>query len=125
MRKSTAFFVLLIAFTSDAQNQLGKLTVEKIMRDPKWIGTSPANVSWSFDSKYIYFNWNPEKAITDSLYYITKENLVPQKTNYQQRQAILRNRDSTYNSNRSAYVYDKDGDIFMGDVKTGKERRIT
>jgi dipeptidyl aminopeptidase/acylaminoacyl peptidase len=125
MRKSIIFFSLLIAVRCTAQNQLGKLTVEKIMRDPKWIGTSPANVSWSFDSKYIYFNWNPEKAITDSLYYITKENLVPQKTNYQLRQSILRNRDITYNSNHTAYVYDKDGDIFMGDIKTGKERRIT
>ncbi|MEP6747192.1 MAG: alpha/beta fold hydrolase [Bacteroidota bacterium] len=125
MRKLISFFSLLITLAGTAQNQLGKLTVEKIMRDPKWMGTSPANVTWSYDSKYIYFNWNPEKAITDSLYYISKENLAPQKTNYQQRQSILRNRDITYNSNRTGYVYDKDGDIFMADTKTGKERRIT
>ncbi|MEO5682348.1 MAG: alpha/beta fold hydrolase [Chitinophagaceae bacterium] len=125
MRKISCFIVLFSTVTGFAQNQLGKLTVEKIMRDPKWMGTSPANVSWSHDSRYVYFNWNPEKAITDSLYFISKENLVPQKTNYQQRQSILRNRDITYNSNRSSYVYDKDGDIFMADTKTGTARRIT
>ena len=125
MRKLIIFFALLAAINCAAQTQLGKLTVEKIMRDPKWMGTSPANVSWSYDSKYIYFNWNPEKAITDSLYFISKENPVPQKTSYQQRQLILRARDITYNSNRSSFVYDKDGDIFIADAKTGKERRIT
>ena len=125
MKKLMTVFAWLMVLAANAQNQLGKLTVEKIMRDPEWMGTSPANISWSYDSKYIYFNWNPEKAITDSLYYVSKENLVPQKTSYQQRQSLLRKRDITYNSNRTVYVYDKDGDIFMADAKTGKERRIT
>ncbi|UCC44383.1 MAG: hypothetical protein JSU65_00175, partial [Candidatus Zixiibacteriota bacterium] len=39
-----------------------ELTVEKIMRDPKWIGESPDWISWSEDSKSIYFWWNPENA---------------------------------------------------------------
>jgi dipeptidyl aminopeptidase/acylaminoacyl peptidase len=125
MKKLMAVPALFIVLTGAAQNQLGKLTVEKIMRDPKWMGTSPANVSWSYDNKYIYFNWNPEKAITDSLYYVSRENPVPQKTSYLQRQSILRGRDISYNSNHSSYVYDRDGDIFMADAKTGKERRIT
>ncbi|MEO6313670.1 MAG: alpha/beta fold hydrolase [Chitinophagaceae bacterium] len=125
MRKITCFILLINTLTGVAQNQPGVLTVQKIMRDPKWIGTSPANISWSHDSKNIYFNWNPEKAITDSLYYITRENLVPQKISYLQLQSILRDGDITYNSNRSSYVYDKDGDIFMADTKTSKERRVT
>jgi len=116
---------MLVSIPCIAQTQLGKLTVEKIMRDPKWIGSSPSNVSWSYDSKYVYFNWNPEKAIADSLYYISGLNPVPQKTSYQQRQSLLRARDITYNSNRTNFVYDRDGDIFFADAKTGKERRIT
>ena len=120
-----AFFTILGAIHTTAQNQPGRLTVEKIMRDPKWMGTSPANPRWSHDSKYIYFNWNPEQAVTDSLYFITKDNLQPQKSNYQQRQSIIRSRDIAYNTTRSSFVYDKDGDIFLTDVKTGKEKRIT
>jgi dipeptidyl aminopeptidase/acylaminoacyl peptidase len=125
MRTLMAFFAILAAISVTAQNQPGQLTVEKIMRDPKWMGASPANLSWSHDSRYIYFNWNPEQAVTDSLYYITKENLQPQKTSYPQRQSIIRNRDITYNNNRSSFVYDKDGDIFLVETKTGKEKRIT
>ncbi len=125
MRKFSCSFLLLVTITGFAQTQLGKLTVEKIMRDPKWIGTSPSNVSWSFDSKYIYFSWNPEKALTDSVYFISKENINPQKTSYRQRQDLLEERDVIYNSSRTSYVYDKDGDIFIADSKTGKERRIT
>ena len=125
MRKSVVFFAMLVSASCIAQTQLDKLTVEKIMRDPKWIGTSPSNVNWSYDSKYIYFNWNPEKAIADSLYYISNAHLVPQKASYQQKQSLLRPDDITYNSNRTNFVYDKEGDIFFADTKTGKERRIT
>jgi dipeptidyl aminopeptidase/acylaminoacyl peptidase len=125
MRKSIIFLAVLASPPCMAQTQLGKLTVEKIMRDPKWIGTSPSGINWSYDSRYVYFNWNPEKTNTDSLYYISRENLVPQKTGYQQRLSLLRARDVTYNSNRTSFVYDKEGDIFFADARTGKERRIT
>ena len=37
------FFLLLIGASVEAQ-QLAPLTVEKIMRDPKWIGVAPSNV---------------------------------------------------------------------------------
>ncbi len=126
MRKTICIAALSLALASTyAQNQLGKLTVEKIMRDPKWMGTSPTNINWSYDSKYIYFNWNPEKALTDSLYYISKENTVPQKTTYSQREEKTNERNIVYNTSHNYFVYDKDGDIFMTDVKTGKEKRIT
>ena len=125
MKKLTGLLTIIVTMNAIAQNNLGTLTVEKIMRDPKWIGSSPANISWSNDSRYVYFNWNPDKATNDSLYYISRDNIVPQKTSYSQRQAILRPRDISYNSSRSSYTYDKDGDIFLADTKTGKVRRIT
>jgi hypothetical protein len=46
----TAFFVFALQMQVFAQ-----LTVEKIMRDPVWIGISPSEVRWSEDSKQIYF----------------------------------------------------------------------
>ena len=57
-----------------------ELTVEKIMRHPKWIGIAPNNVFWSPDSKTLNFYWNPEGALSDSLYSITLQNSVPRKT---------------------------------------------
>src|SRR5829696_2440546 len=54
-----------------AQKTLAPLTVEKIMRDQDWIGTSPSNPYWSADGRYLFFQWNPVNALSDSLYYIT------------------------------------------------------
>ena len=71
-------FCLFIITTTIAQ-QTGPLTVAKIMRDPKWIGTSPSSPNWSQDSKTLYFLWNPGKAPSDSLYYISNNNLTPIK----------------------------------------------
>ena len=72
--------LLLLFVTSTAWGQqLNELTVEKIMRNPKWMGVSPSDVSWSEDSKTIYFNWNPTHAAGDSLYAITLSNKVPAK----------------------------------------------
>ncbi|MCD8540423.1 MAG: hypothetical protein LRY55_12140 [Leadbetterella sp.] len=65
MRKLFTLTVLVL-FSTLAHAQL---TVEKIMEDPaKWIGTSPGGISWSEDSRTVYFNWNPEKNRADSLY---------------------------------------------------------
>src|SRR6201999_2325784 len=101
------------------------LTVEKIMRDPKWIGTSPSNVHWSNDGKYLFFNWNPEKALSDSQYYITRENLTPVKADFHTRETILTANNVEYNIARTAYTYAKYGDIFFVDTKSGKLKRVT
>ncbi len=108
-----------------SQNNLGKLTVEKIMRDPKLIGTSPSGTFWSFDSKTLYFLWNPEKNLSDSVYYITKENKTPVKATPAQKVFVLTDNSINYNIERTAYVYSKEADIFFTDVKTGKTKRIT
>jgi hypothetical protein len=43
------------------------LSVDYIMRDPKWMGTFPTAHFWSSTSKQIYFNYNPEQNLADSL----------------------------------------------------------
>jgi len=102
-----------------------KLTVEKIMRDPKWIGSSPSDPFWSQDGKYLFFKWNPGKAPDDSLYYITREDHHPQKAPYSLLRSIVNNDNVSYNNTHTAGVFTRDGDIFMLDTKTGKEKRIT
>ncbi len=115
---------LLISFTSFGQ-KLNKLTVEKIMRDPKWIGTSPSNPSWSIDGKTLYFYWNPEKATSDSLYFISLDNKKPQKATTQQKRTLVTADDITYNSNKTAYVYVKDGDVFYTELKPVRTKLVT
>src|SRR6187401_2246290 len=118
MLKLTSFlFFVFFFFQSFGQQKLDKLTVEKIMRDPNWIGTSPSNIQWSNDGKSIYFNWNHENAVADSIYYITLNNKVPTKATPAETQAFRTTGNFTYNLSRSAYVFAKDGDIFYTEIK--------
>jgi len=125
LKLTSSLFFVFILFQSFGQQRLDKLTVEKIMRDPNWIGTSPSNVQWSNDGKNIYFNWNPEKALADSLYYITLSNKTPVKVTPAEIRVVRATGNNVYNTSRSAYVLAKDGDIFYTELKTGKTKRIT
>ena len=125
MPKLFAFVFLLFSLTIClAQQKLDKLTVEKIMRDPKWIGTSPSNVYWGADGNSLYFNWNPDNLSSDSVYFITLTNHNPVKASVEQKQNIIPVYSTTWNQNRTACVFTKDGDVFFKDIKTGNTKRI-
>jgi dipeptidyl aminopeptidase/acylaminoacyl peptidase len=126
MPKPLAFaFLFFISVTVASQPSLGKLTVDKIMRDPKWMGTSPSSPQWSADGQYLYFSWNPGKDIADSVYYITIANKTPVKATPEMTQSFTGTGNWIYNLARTAYVYTKESDIFYVDIKTGRTRRIT
>ena len=125
MPKLFAFVFLLFSLTIClAQQKLDKLTVEKIMRDPKWIGTSPSNIYWGADGNSLYFNWNPDNLSSDSVYFITLTNHNPVKASVEQKQNIIPVYSTTWNQNRTACVFTKDGDVFFKDIKTGNTKRI-
>ena len=126
MLKFSAFLFLLLPVLSFAQpKNNSSLTIENIMRDPKWIGTSPANPFWGAEGQTLYFDWNPEKASSDSLYYITLKNKNPQKASVNQKQNVLRHNSLTFNNSRTAYVYSENGDIFYKEIKSNKLHQIT
>jgi dipeptidyl aminopeptidase/acylaminoacyl peptidase len=125
MFKLTAFLFLFIPAICFCQPKLDSLTVEKIMRDPKWIGTSPSNPFWNADGTKLYFAWNPENAPSDSLYYISLENKIPVKATVSEKQNVINANDIVYNLKRTAYVFEKDGDIFFKEIKPVKTFRIT
>lgn len=115
--------LMLVMGVAQAQS-VGELTVEKIMRDPKWIGTAPTGINWSADGKTIYFNWNPDQAPADSLYKITLQNRVPQKVSKKERLS-LPSSFGTYNKSFSKMVYEKNGDLFLLDIPSGKVTQLT
>ncbi|AEV96731.1 peptidase S9 [Niastella koreensis] len=123
MRK--LLFLLVTQSTLITYGQLSPLTVEKIMRDPKWMGTSPSNLQWTADGKYLLFNWNPEKAAADSLYYITPAVTAPQKTTGAFRNTAIADVQVRYNAQRDQYVYAYENDIYLINIKTGARRRVT
>ncbi|MCA0397993.1 MAG: prolyl oligopeptidase family serine peptidase [Bacteroidetes bacterium] len=117
------YSLLLLFAAGIAAAQTPKLTVGYIMRDPKWMGSSPSNPFWGIDNK-LYFNWNPEKAISDSLYYINAAG-KPQKVSPTERQGLVNYADIEFNKSRTAYVYILNDDVWYRDTKKTAAIRVT
>jgi dipeptidyl aminopeptidase/acylaminoacyl peptidase len=118
-------YLYLFLFTCvPAFGQLAPLTVEKIMRDPKWIGTAPSNIFWGEDSKSVFFQWNPDKNKGDSLYSISISNRSPQKVGPAMRRS-LPTQGGSYSKTGARKVFEKNGDLFLLDIPTSKSTQIT
>jgi dipeptidyl aminopeptidase/acylaminoacyl peptidase len=125
MKPSLLLLLIIISIPVFSQQKTNQLTVEKIMRDPKWMGTSPSAQQWSQDGQYLYFRWNPDNAPADSLYYISLTNKTPSKAGTRETQDLNSTGNFIYNNARTAYTFSKDGDVFYTDKKTNKTKRIT
>ncbi|WP_113638145.1 S9 family peptidase [Nubsella zeaxanthinifaciens] len=121
--KKLSFLLLLFGATASAQ-QLAPLTVQKIMRDPKWMGTSPEGYRWSADSKTIYFNWNPEGKDKAGLYKVsvTDQKVNKAETDEPENSAPI---NYAYNINKTMGLLEKSGDIYLTNFKSKKEIRLT
>lgn len=101
-----------------------QLTVDYIMRDPKWLGAFPQNPHWSDDSKTFYFNWNPEGNPADSLYAVARTGGAPRKIS-PQAQRRLPAVGGSYSRDYAQKVFERDGDIFILNIKTGALMQVT
>ncbi|GAB3640897.1 prolyl oligopeptidase family serine peptidase [Spirosoma arcticum] len=104
------------------------------MQDPKvWIGTSPTSPFWSDDSRTLYFNWNPDKATSDSLYKVTfttgrSKTLIassPTKVSPIERRGLPTAPLGAYNRTYTQRLFERQGDLFLLDVKSGSTRQLT
>ena len=121
MNRILLLLLSLVTLTAYAQQDL---TVEKIMRNPKWIGVAPSNLVWSADSRSVYFHWNPINATSDSLYKITLDNRMPLKVQKQERR-MLPNAPYQFNKTRTKALFEKYGDIYLYDVGSKTATQIT
>lgn len=65
--------ILLIAvFALFSQVIFSQLKLEDIMKGNEFVGNLPSNHHWSWDSKTIYFDWNPMNELGNSNYYWSK-----------------------------------------------------
>jgi dipeptidyl aminopeptidase/acylaminoacyl peptidase len=116
--------ILLVSCSHSFAQKLETLTVEKIMRDPKWIGTSPSNIRWSDDSKKVYFNWAPVAADETAYYNITTNDTKPQKVSIEERKA-LSSANGRWNKQHTIKLFEKNGDIFLSDIAKGSITQLT
>ncbi|MDN3581739.1 S9 family peptidase [Mucilaginibacter flavus] len=118
------FTLLLIAGAANANAQkLDTLTIEKIMRDPKWIGTSPSEIRWSDDSKKALFKWNNDKTGPDALFAITPGSSKPEKVSVEDQRNLTGN--GSWNKKHTQKVFEKNGDLYLEDLKTNKTTQLT
>jgi dipeptidyl aminopeptidase/acylaminoacyl peptidase len=131
MKRTLSILLFIIgscsfALNANAQNeQNASLTVEKIMKDIKWIGSSPSNISWTWDSKAIIFSWNPDKNIADSFYIYKLNGKQPEKLNYNEALKQKAIASGKYNKNYTQITYGYKGDIYLFNVSTGLSTPIT
>jgi dipeptidyl aminopeptidase/acylaminoacyl peptidase len=95
------------------------LSVDYIMRDPKWMGTFPSAHFWSSTSKQIFFNYNPEKNLADSLYKIDAvAGAKPIKVSVQEERTLKK--EEIYSADESLKLLKKGNQVLLQDVKKGK-----
>ena len=120
MKKLFLILFLLGSLGAVAQ-QLGPLTVEKIMRDPKWMGVSPSNVQWRPDGRALYFNWNPEMKDRDAVYVISPVNQIPKVASTAEKISLNRN-NLNYIKSRTKVLFERNGDLVLHDLLKNTEK---
>ncbi|MFD1166848.1 prolyl oligopeptidase family serine peptidase [Sphingobacterium daejeonense] len=114
---------LCIAPIGTSFAQLSPLTVEKIMRDPKWMGTSPSNYRWSADSKSLFFDWTLDSN-DQPLVYQLDINTKKYKLSTDSIARLAENPDYIFNNDKSLAVYEREGDLYLKN-KQNKIIRLT
>jgi dipeptidyl aminopeptidase/acylaminoacyl peptidase len=120
------FILLFTVGNTQAQyNRKSSLTIEQIMQDPaKWIGTSPSDISWDEKGEYIYFDWNPKQDTLSSLYSYSLKTKNIEKVALDKKQK-LPGRYASFNKKKTQKVYSRNGNIFILDITSGKEKQLT
>ncbi|MFT6872245.1 MAG: Tol biopolymer transport system component, partial [Roseivirga sp.] len=115
--------VLWVTFSFAQTKSLTELTVEEIMQSQsEFVGTPPSRVSWSKDSKNIFFNWNPLDSGDATGYKISKNGGDATKEDDRNEgwpSSYL------FNDNESKIVFVKGGDVYTMDIKSKTETQIT
>lgn len=122
MSRKMLFLPLLciVLFQSWAQSPL---TVDYIMRDPRWMGTFPSAPFWSEDGKTIYFRYNLEKDPADSLYKIDLANPTQISKVQWSEEKDLRKDTPITNTSQTLRIYRDNKKIRLEDLK--KQTTVT
>ncbi|MCP4551763.1 MAG: S9 family peptidase [Bacteroidetes bacterium] len=131
MKKQLHFLIALgIAFfflTTISYAQVGnksQLSIKEIMQGDDFVGHLPSRLQWSDNSKILYFNWNTENAISDSLYTYKLSSEEISKVNFETQWEMPSNR-AIFNKDKSKKLYAKNGDLFLLDLSNYVKTQIT
>ena len=101
-----------------------RITLEKIMADPDWIGRSPERPTWSIDSSRIFFQRKQKGRQERDWWVVDIADSSPKKLSL--RDALSATpAEGHYDRNRKRRVYTFAGDLFIQDLETGSIRQLT
>jgi dipeptidyl aminopeptidase/acylaminoacyl peptidase len=122
MKRIWIQFILLFSLSLSAISQ--QLSVEKIMRDPKWMGTFPTDIQWDDKGQTIYFRYNPDQNPADSLYKISLQNPSDIQKVSLTEQRSLTPRNARYNHAKTKRIYSQNGELMILDLVTGNKQSV-
>lgn len=126
---SILFFVMLpvLMQAQPTPQNVSALSIPQIMQGEKFVGYLPEDISWSEDSKTIYFSWNPDFDTLRNTYKIQIGDngaaSQPEKVGVEELMAMT-NR-GVYNKARTKKVFAKNGDLFLYDLTNHRSQPIT
>ncbi|MBO0342637.1 prolyl oligopeptidase family serine peptidase [Flagellimonas profundi] len=124
------FFTLTVLFLITFNSLLAQkgnnsaLKIKDIMQGNDFVGHRPSSPYWSTDGSTLYFDWNPDGALSDSLYAYSISNKNLEKIGFLEANALPSSR-LTYNQAKTKAVYSKNGNIFLLDLDTYEPKPIT
>lgn len=95
------------------------------MKGNHFVGHLPQNIYWGESSQDIYFTWNPEDELLNSLYKTNTNGIAPQEVSLDIQKTLPSSRGGDYNKARTKKIYSKNGDLFLLDISQNKTIQIT
>ncbi|MCO6479915.1 MAG: prolyl oligopeptidase family serine peptidase [Phaeodactylibacter sp.] len=127
MQRPFLIILLLISSISifaQPVNIRSPLTIEQIMKGDAFVGHLPEDIRWSEDGRTVYFSWQRGQDSLRSPYKVEiadDEMLLP--LTLEEQKALPE--DGDYNVDRTLKVYEKNGDLFLLELATGKVKQVT
>ncbi len=119
MKRLSVIFSVLGCFILHAQkNEV--LSVEKIMSDSVYLGKVPEDIQWDENSAQLFFTWRPMGEKQNATYKISTSDLKLGPIS-EELKLMLQKRQVSYSKDLKKALFERNGDIFIKNIKTGTE----
>lgn len=113
------------ALPARAAGAASEITLEQIMADPDWIGNPPQNAYWSDDGRSVYYERQREGIGNQRMDLYRVDLATGKAVLIEPAQRAKADARGELSRDRRRKAYQRHGDIFVKDLKTGAVRQLT